>query len=1072
MKLKVSVLVLVLAMTIVSVFSVFGITAAAYTSSDIEIEFSNNQVAFVPETNSTGYTFDYSKGMSVKIVGKIADDPDAKSGTVIKLGDEVQNGIYKAGVYDVTVSVTPSSGSGFVYKAFKVTVNKMVVENIRFDEQSVNVEYGDELNPKLLIDDEISQNARIDFVYYKADKSSEIDKPVNVGEYIVKAIIDGDNYSGEAESSLVISKANCGIDVGSPDPIAQYSKAVSEKGGFGIIELLNASIVNADNVKNHELETFVKNGDEYVLQDKILVPGVYEYKLFFKNGDNYDASPVYGTITIEKATVTVTPPSDLQITYSVDMDLVSEIRALLNKNGGFTVKNTADGSVVDDISSENYEITFYDENQTLISNVENCGSFVVEVTLVENDFYASSSSGKTPFSVIRRNIGAEIITYGEQNFEYGTDYDVISKFVIPQKYAATPTFSYKKNIVDDVFEDVAEKPVLPAKYAVVLSIDTENYYGEKTLIFTISKLSFDESLIEVENTEYVYGDEVNIKVTVSGEYGFTEQNIGIRYRILNGDLLDKKPVYAGSYQAIIHIENDIYAQDYTVDFVIRKKRLNVKALSKSVIYGDNLFEKDEAGYLETDFVFDGLVGNDIGSVLSSFVVKAGESSEKNMNLVVGSYPLKVYGNSNPNYEIVDDNSGVLTVTPRVLTVRVSDVRQYVGYQVTPTITVSNCVYNYLPENMALLFETYFATDNVALTSVPTVSGEYDILARVKADNADCQELKNYTLDFVKGKLTLLNNQKSDSSASLILVGKFDENVDFKVNAIKPNGTVLNAVKEVDSKYTVGKLLYVPYTFETVDDSSFVVRIDCSGYDLEKIKIMIAYSTDSFEEVEYTVFGNYAVIRLNTMASYYAVCVEKTLPLIWIIVIAVACVVVVVGLAIFLWIYFTGAAVKAKKNENEDVSLSGAVLRRSDVKSEDDELDELIENFDQSAVVNKEDPAERLKRKEEEQLREQYRLRIRRMRSGGDKTLSDAYSSLGLSADDFDEEKAIDKLIEEDNAKKRKEEELQKQKKKAEQLKKEQETTFVINERRSGELGNTTMPVTPKATDDDDDIIDF
>lgn len=1073
MKIKVSVMLLILAIISLSVFSVSSVVAFAYSGADIEIEFTNNQVEFFPTATENGYTFDYANGMNVKISGKISSDPNATSGTVIMQNGVVQNGIYKAGVYDVTVSVTPSDGSGFVYKTFKVTVNKMQIENIRFDEQSVNVEYGNELKPKLLLSDDVIQENQVRFVYYNSDKTAEIEKPVDAGEYFVEALIESDNYSGSATTKLHINKANCGIDIQSHDPIAVYTKTASQNGGFDISELVGASIINTDNPSAHILETYIKSGEEYILQDKVLIPGEYQYKLFFKNGSNYSASPVFGTITVKKGETEILSPEELKVIYSTDMDIIAEIKSKLNVNGGFTVKNKFDNSIIDDVSPDIFEITLYTESQTeILTTIENCGKYYIELQLKDNDFYESVSSEKTALTVERRDISNEISTFGEQKFDYGVPYDVLTKFIVPEKYSAPPDFVFKKNIVDDSYVDIDAKPVNPGKYAVILTIDADNYYGSKTLIFTISKLPVDPEAIQVDNLQYVYGDDVDIKVTVDERYSIAEDNVTIRYRITDGDLLDKKPVYAGNYQAIIRVENDYYSQEVTVAFTIAKKELKVKALNRSVVYGDDLFKKDGDSYQKDDFLFTGVVGNDYSSILSSFVVKAGTYSEKNMNLVVGEYQMKVYGNTNPNYEIVDDNSGILTINKRTLTVKVSDVRQYVGSQFTPVMTVSNCVYNDLAENMVLLFETYYVSGETELTGIPSASGEYDICIRVKADNIDCQELKNYNLDLKKGKLTLITNQKTDSAKSMILVGKFDESADFKVNEIKPNDAVNQAIKNVDSKYTVGKLLYIPYTFSTVDDSAFTVRIDCTGLDLDKIKIMIAYSTDSFEEVEFTVMGNYAVIRLNTMASYYAVCVEKTLPLVWIIVIAVSCAVVVIGLAIFLWVYFTGANVKSKKGETEEVTLSGAVVRNQDVKTEDDELDELIENFDESTVTHKEDPANRLKRQEEEQLREQYRLRIRRMRSGGDKTLADTYQSLGMSESDFDEEKAIDRLIEEDRAKKI-QEDKEKQKQQEEKAKNDGKT-FVINQRQSGELGNTAMPVTPKASadDDDDDIIDF
>ena len=90
----------------------------------------------------------------------------------------------------------------------------------------------------------------------------------------------------------------------------------------------------------------------------------------------------------------------------------------------------------------------------------------------------------------------------------------------------------------------------------------------------------------------------------------------------------------------------------------------------------------------------------------------------------------------------------------------------------------------------------------------------------------------------------------------------------------------------------------------------------------------------------------------------------------------------------------------------------------------------------------------------------------------DKTLSDTISNLGLSNNDFDEEAAIDRLIEEDRKEKQRQDEENRRLREENEKKHQQETGFVINERKGGTVNQTTNRVKPNSIiDDDDDIID-
>lgn len=1074
MKFKIGVLIFVLALAMATVITLVsgGIVADAYTSEDISIKFFNNSIEITPTKNATGYEIEYIPDMIITISGSIPGDPDANSGVTIKQNGETRNAIYKAGTYEVTVHVTPSNGGSFVYKTFKFQVHKKELTDLVFTAESVNIIYLDEVAPKLLLDEVVALNTKTTFKYYTdSTLRTEIAPPINAGNYYVEATVEGDNYIGKVSSEFIISKSNAFISILNDSPVIKYDKAQAGYSGYNILNLLGAEVTNTENPQKHTLKTYIKKDEEYVEQSSILIPNIYEYKVVFANGDNYDYTQKEGTIVLNKGDVQFGFGGNIDVRYSLDIDVVGAIKNRYNFDGGFWIVNSETEAHVLEINENLINITFFDLDGNQLETIPSeVGNYYIQFAFIGNDYYNQCVSEKIEFKILKRDISNEITTFGEQNFAYGVEYSVENKFKVSEEYTAIPIISYKKiNSNNELLENLTEKPTNPGRYAAVFEIESDNYYGTKTLVFTISKLLIPQESITVDNLEYVYGDTLNISVTVDSAYNVTNDNVKFTYKIFNGDKLDKAPVYAGNYQVIVTIETDIHQAEVVKDLTISKKDLNIKAKAREVIYGNALFTLDaEKHYLQEDFVFDGLVKDaDKASVLANVTVYVGENeyTTNNLNMVVGTYKMKIHG-THSNYNIIDAGCDDLTVVKRVLTVKTNTIKQYVGFNYTPVISVENSVYNDRAENMVLLFEVYYLSENdEVLQSAPTTAGSYKIAVRVKPENVDCSELKNYTLNFVPSTLTLMSNQKNDKDKLIVLEGKFDASTELVVKTINANESVENAIKAVDKKYEIEKLYFIQYTFNTVDHSAFTLRLSRKDIDVSNAKVMIGYSADSFEEVDYTVDGDYLVLRLQTMPSYYAICVQHNFPLVWIIVIVVAGVIVLAGVGVFLFIYFTGANVKARKN---DVSLSSAVTAKAGLKTEDEEFDELLENFDESTVVKEEDPAERIKRQKEQEIREQYRLYLRRMRASTDKNTSDRLKQLGVDAD-FDEEQAIDQLIEEDN-RKRQQREAEEARLRAEaQKQKQKETSFTINERKSGTLSSTSSPIKPKKNIDDDDI---
>lgn len=1077
MKTKKSVLLFIFLLILtVSAITLFSgtVLAFAYTSNDMQITFKNNSLEFTPTKTENGYSMEYIPDMLISISGSIPSDKSARSDTTITLDGERVSSIYKAGSYEVTVSVYPSDGSSFVFKQFKFEVLKKELQDLRFDPQSINLIYLDELNPKILLDTVVEKSTTTSFVYYTdSTKTTRLETPPkNVGEYWVEGIVSGDNFFGRAESKLTISKSNAEIHNLFTYPEITYSKEDAGENGYDIIELLGATVTNTNTPQKHQLKTFIKVGDEWREQSHLLIPNTYDYKLCFDGEENYAQEAIFGRIVLKKADIEIVANENaLTIPYADNLDAFSAVKSFLNKANGFSVKSLTTGLEVSEINENQLSVTFFDLNGNPMDEPpQSVGVYGVNIELVDSLFYNPRESGIITFEIVKRNISDEIIVFAEQKFDYGENYDVESYFSIPSKYSAIPTFELKEIDLDgEIIRALDEKPTLPGRYMAVLHVEDENYFGEKKFIFTILKVQIPESAFIIENLEYVYGDEIGILCEVDIKYHNYPNVITPSFKTMNGEKLDSEPQDVGTYIVSYRFENAIYVGEVEKTLTISKKDLRISAMNRVVTFGNPLFTLDENNaYKSDDFIIVGLVQEaDLPSILSSITVYVGDDNHttNNVSMVVGNYGMKIEGN-HPNYNIIDDNSGVLTIAKRTLTVRTSSVKQYVGFPYSPSITVENSVYNDLAENMVYLFEVFYSTeDGLVLNTPPTLAGTYLINARVKADSIDSLQLKNYELNFVGSTLTLLNNQKSDSENQIILEGKFDANIELVVRTMKVSKDFENVIKEVDKKYDIAKLYYIQYTFNTVDDSSFVMKINRAGIDLQNAKIMVGYNAETFEEVPFTIQGDYIVIRLENMASYYAICTPHKLSLVWIIVIVVGVVLLLAGVGVFLWIYFSGATVKARKNE---ATLSSAVTAADGVKTEDEEFDELLENFDESTVQKHEDPAKRISREKKEAEREQYRLYLRRMRASADKNTLDKLGELGITSD-FDEEKAIDQLIERDRKERLRLEEEETRRKAEEEKKKQEETSFTINERRTGTLSGATQPVVPKKKKVDDDI---
>lgn len=811
-------------------------------------------------------------------------------------------------------------------------------------------------------------------------------------------------------------------------------------------------------------------GQDGIELDNLDSVGEYKVKGII-NGINYYGE-VEDIFILNKADISFSISNYITVTYSNDLDIVKAVRDdMYNSDYGYSIYSNGE-KLGNNFSSALLSIAFYEdssckEEMTELPSNARDDCYYYKLFFNGNDYYNAEESKPSKLIIQRRNIINEISVKPDILYNSGEEYDILTAFSIPSAYTETQTLNYYKTTESGEGEGeyLDEKPTKPGYYYCLVSIDSNNYYASFNVRYSIDKETIPDEKLIVSQLEFIYGDEIIIVPEIV-DYSIPDIEISYYSKEVK---LDGIPKNAGVYRVLFRAIDDNYRLEVEKELVINKKELKATVNSTTVAYGDDIFIKSGGVYQEDYLSYDGVVSEndrlELDDAITLYVV-IGEQNyyEKTPLLTVGSYTVKAEG-EHKNYNISYED-GILTVDKRSLNVSVGNVEQYLGYKLSPKITVTNTAFNDLGSDFATLFECYY-TDASGREIPDLVSGHYTIKVRIKARYEGNSSLTNYSINYINGNLNLLSNAKSDEMGNITVIGKFSSDEIFKVRTDISVSDYSKAIQKTSGKADISEFYYVPYALPTIDGSSFKLRLKSSAIAKDGVKLLVSYDGAEFIEQEFAIVDGQMELTLSTMPSYYAVCVPKNGGLSLVVGLIIGAVAVVAVAVIFIVLWRLGVFVKAKKGNGVKLS-EGAIAPKDGRKSEDDELDEMIESFDYKSVKKEENPAERLARKEREELREQYRLRLRRMRNSGDKSISDTMSSFGVAGASYDEEEAITRLIEADEAKRKKEEEEKRTIKEAAEEKKKKETSFIVNERKTGTLsGGVVVPKAPHIDDDDD-----
>ncbi len=538
----------------------------------------------------------------------------------------------------------------------------------------------------------IPHGLQIDYAY---NDSTEI--PVTAGNYKVIATINDAAYCGTDTVTFVINKATLTATVSDTSKV--YGETNPE------FSINYTGFLNNDNVSNITEPTIscVANGTTAVGDVPITLSG--------GSAENYDLTLNNGTLSITKATLTVTANDTSKVYGETNPEFSINYIGFLNNDNVSnitepTISCVANGTTaVGDVpitlsggSAENYDLTL--NNGTLS---------ITKATLIAT----ANDTSKI---------------YGETNPEFSINYtgflnnDNVSNITEPTiSCAANETTAVGDIPITllggsaDNYNLTLNNGTLSITKATLIATanDTSKIYGETNPAFSINYTGF----LNNDNVSNI------TEPTISCAANETTAVGDIPITLLGGS--------ADNYNLTL----------YNGTLSITKATLTVTVNDTSKVYGETnpAFSINYTGFLNNDNV--------------SNITEPTISCVANETTAVGDVPITLSGGSADNYNLTLNN-GTLSITKATLTAKANDTSKVYG-ETNPKFSIN--------------YTGFLNNDNVSNITEPTIScvanettavGDVPItLSGGSADNYDLT-LNNGTLSITKATLTATANDTS------------------------------------------------------------------------------------------------------------------------------------------------------------------------------------------------------------------------------------------------------------------------------------------------------------------------
>lgn len=1053
------------------------------TQEDVDITLYNSGVALVGaqyEKETIGeidyFEFDYIDGMNVTLSASFNSSLGTYTGVEIRRNGSLFNNINSVGIYELVVTVRYTEGGlpKVVDKNVTITVNKVdlaiifsVVSKKYMDStEGAQANYTDK--PASVSDSSIS------YTYYQDELLTlPLDgAPTEVGSYYVKAFYDDDsnlNYQGEATSAFTILKSDA--------TISAQNGTVVYNGEEVNLETTLLSAINGDCAANYVAEMYL----EGIWTDaEIINAGAYIVRFHFEGGDGNFNNPYS-----EEYALTINKADTEFIVDTISLEYSGEaVDLTINYNNQIKLYN-ADYDTEIAIPEEVADIEYFTDLSEPILAPTEIGEYKYHITFAGNDNLNSTQSELMAFSINKKEIVIDILgDYNALTHTLITDYtgnDIEVSYSITDTESnpiaeaiENETITYYRVITETYMEELSALPVLPDDYSVEIEVSTEHYYGNLQIFLVVEKLDFsDNFIIKYNDASFLSGESVAytaypIIFDISNDTSYNIDGYSYEYEGITPTAYSRTsvaPQHAGNYRMYIEIDDDIYKGSYNFDFSISKLTITVKPNDITTAYGNRIYlVSGNLIYQAQDVTVNGLADGDTASSITNYIsihIGEDELTQVDSSIVVGTYSLKTALRTDithPSYiiDVAGSDTGMLTVTKRDLFVTMNDLIINIGSAATPTFSEPvGFAYNDSADTdlrNAIQWDYYDSEE--LLDAVPDVAGTYRIVAKGQLDN--------YNINSVDGDLILcLEQLNEDNSLPITILGKFTPGQSFEIQYTSANDDMKRAVTNKLPKYKTVRVYTVMQKAESADNSGMIIQIDLSGIDIsDNFKILAKYD-NAYTELDFSQNGNILEISEITMADAYILCDEDKIDFMWYIFGGSILLIVGLIIGVILRIYLTGGFKKKDKSEVKAVVASGKINK------EDEELEELLKNFDESSVVREMTPAEKLEQKRKEEKYEQYRLKLQRLRAAGDKTLEDSLIKSGVKH--FDDEMLIERMIKEDEERALRLEEEARLEREAEEKEKEKPKAIILPKNTQN---YEQKSFAPKAKEEDEFDIDI
>ncbi|MHC5310514.1 MBG domain-containing protein [Myroides sp. LJL116] len=620
------------------------------------------------------------------------------------------------GVYTLTVTV--DRGTNYQEGVFQGTLNitPAPIDDVTLSDASFVY---NKQGQSILVDGDVSTN-QVTYTYFEANADTDDDDnsleeaPVNVGTYIVKALVDkGSNYQNlELKANMVIA----------PAPVHVWATPSSKVYGTqdpASYSYTSEGLMQGDSFTGELSRKPGGNVGKYTILQNTLAAG-----------DNYKLTYSEANFTIEKAALIISALAQEKVYGEPDPVLLSpefsgklasdEIEVTLERAQGENVGSYAI-TIKDTVGADNYTVTFKGAyfsitpaELTITANAKNkiYGQVDPELDYSVSGFVSGDNSAILQGSLTRKpgkekgvypiNQGGVALVEGNNNYEIdyiGNDLVIGAAKLIVTPMASSKIygqedkeFLYKveglqyNELASQVFtgalsreqnENVGEYTILQGTLKPNNNYEVSEF---KSALFTISPAVLKIKAVDQNMTYGQNTPELTYKAS-GWQYNDSEQNV------LNGQLNIEEtvnPLQSNIVQGTL-LSNNNYTIDFTSGVLrINKAVLKVIANNKSVVYG--------GAEASLDYTVEGLVNGDTNAVVSGKLAREQGTDARSYLILRGSLE------STPYYSM-SFTQGNYTITPAPLTISAKPAEKIYG-QIDPVLsfTVEGLVYQQEPKD--------------------------------------------------------------------------------------------------------------------------------------------------------------------------------------------------------------------------------------------------------------------------------------------------------------------------------------------------------------------------------------